>query len=205
MGPDPDEAHAGAPRALTVAPQRIADKRRRLRPRVERGESDVEDRGIGLLDADAVAVDHDREQRGQTGALAHRFEVAVEVGDDAEPVAPPERREDRPVARESGRGLRQKTRCDAFGALAVRPFAGAADRLRSATARELAFEIGNQRTHRPREVGSARQASDQRVVGREKAPLEHVGWHVQAFGAVECVKAFLPRHAVGVERSAEIE
>ena len=54
FGRDPDEAHARAPGALAVAAQGIADEQSCLRRRVKRLESGAENRGIGLLGADAA-------------------------------------------------------------------------------------------------------------------------------------------------------
>ena len=53
--------------------------------RVERG---AENRRIGLLGADAMAVRHHAEQRSEARTLAYRFKIAIEVRHDAEPVAP---------------------------------------------------------------------------------------------------------------------
>src|SRR5262245_6037483 len=59
--------------------------------------------------------------------------------------------------------------------------------------------------HRSRKVGRRREASDKRIVGGKETGLESIGSHVQSLSAVECVKAFLPCHAVGVECAAKIE
>ena len=61
-GRDPDESHANAPCALAVAEQRIADEQGRLGLRAKRLERSAEDRRIGFLGTDPVAVDDDPEQ-----------------------------------------------------------------------------------------------------------------------------------------------
>ena len=171
---------------------------------VKRLESGAENRRVGLLGADAATIRHDSEQGGQTRAVAHRFEIAVEVRHDSEPVAFPQRLEDRPIARESGRRIGQETRRHTPAAFAVGPLL-AVTVGGGPAARQFRFEVGGQRMDRLRQAGCRREASDEPVIGGEKGRRKGLGGHIQPFGLIEGVEAFLPRHAVGVERPAKVE
>ena len=67
---NPDETHAHASRAFTIAAQGIAYEQRRLEPGAQRTQSRLKYRRIGFLGADSLAIDHDPEQLSKPGALA---------------------------------------------------------------------------------------------------------------------------------------
>src|ERR1700677_4009460 len=87
IGRDPDEAHATAPSALVVAPQRIADHDGRLRLSLQLRECGVKNRRFGLLRAHTLVVRHTPEQATRSRALASGFKFAVDVRRHAKPIA----------------------------------------------------------------------------------------------------------------------
>ena len=55
------------------------------------------------------------------------------------------------------------------------------------------------------EAGRGRERADKRIIGGEEHGRERFRGHVESLGQVERVETLLPRHAVGVERPAEVE
>ena len=90
--------------------------------------------------------------------------------------------------------------------IAIGPiFDGSSAASSGAEARQFGFKVGGQGIDSFRQSGCRRQASDERAIGGEEGRREGCGGHIQPFGPVEGVEAFLPRHAVGVERTAKVE
>ena len=133
--------------------------------------------------------------------LTHRFEVAVEIRYDAEPIALSQRLQDRAIASEGRRGFRQESRRHA----PMATIEGSGAVIARAAARQFSLEIGGQSLDRFRQSCRARQAPDEGTIGGIEGGRECIGAHVQPFGSVETVEAVLPGHAVGVERTAKVE
>src|SRR5437588_99997 len=101
----PNEAHARAASALAITAQRIADKHGCLRRPAKRLERHVKNRWVGLLGANAVAVDQSCKKRRQTNTVTYGFEITIKIRHDAKAIALPQCLQNRPIACESGRCL----------------------------------------------------------------------------------------------------
>src|SRR5882762_100042 len=108
----PDVPHAHATRADHVARQRVADERRRLWRDAERLEGVTEDARVGLQAPDPGRVSDGVEERADSRVGADALEVAVEVGDDAEPVPPRETLEQGSVVCEALQRSVEEPSCD---------------------------------------------------------------------------------------------
>ena len=49
------------------------------------------------------------------------------------------------------------------------------------------------------------ERAHERIVGGEEGRRERLGGHIESLGLIKGVETLLPRHAVGVERAAEVE
>ena len=74
--------------------------------RMKHTESRMENRWIGFLGPDAMAVYHGCEQRSQTGAATHCFKIAVKIRHDAKPIAFIRSFQDRTITFKGGRCFR---------------------------------------------------------------------------------------------------
>src|SRR5690242_18552489 len=107
---DPDKIHAHASGALAVTPQGVPDEERRVRTPLKWTESSLKNRRVRLFNADTMAIGHGAKVPRKAGAGAHGLQVAVEIRDDAQPIALGEIFEHGPVARESGSRLSHEAR-----------------------------------------------------------------------------------------------
>ena len=160
----------------------------------------AEDRRIGLFGADALAVGHRAEQRREARASADRFEIAVEVRHDAQGGSA--RRAPRaPAGCERTRPTRRRESAGATRSRGRRQLTGATPARRQARASRLAASASTVSV----EAGSERKPPTSAIVGGVEGRRESFGGNVQALSPIKRVKALLPRHAVGVERAAEVE
>ncbi len=122
FGRDPNEAHAR--RAERPRGRGARNCRRR---RLSSGAASSASRaarkiaGSGFSAPTRQTIRHDAEEGSETRSPAHRFEITVEVRHDAQPAVFAQFFEDRSIASENGRHVRQETRDNALAAIARRP------------------------------------------------------------------------------------